>query len=74
LAELTAALKSGRATPATLFDWAVWQRGSDLVHTSRLPLWDDYVARGDFAPATLDALLARAAKVLEQRRESARRR
>jgi len=57
--ELVAALKSGRATPETLFDWAVSERAADLVHTSRLPLWDDYFERGDFAPATQQALLTR---------------
>jgi hypothetical protein len=59
LQELTAALKTGRATPVTLFDWAISQRGSDLVRTSRLPLWDDYAQLGDFAPATKHALLHR---------------
>jgi hypothetical protein len=59
LGELTAALKTGRATPVTLFDWAISQRGSDLVRTSRLPLWDDYAERGDFAEATVLALAFR---------------
>jgi hypothetical protein len=59
LPQLTAALKTGRATPHTLFDWAISQRASDLVRTSALPLWDDYVRLGDFAPETRDALLHR---------------
>ena len=59
LADLTKALKDGSATPETLFDWATSERGSDLVHTSPLPLWDDYVKRGNLAPATIDALLHR---------------
>jgi hypothetical protein len=59
--ELVEALQSGRATPETLFDWAISRRASDLVRTARLPLWDDYVEHGNFARATLDALLHRAA-------------
>ncbi|HEY3499754.1 MAG TPA: hypothetical protein VGK73_33915 [Polyangiaceae bacterium] len=61
LQELTHALKSGRTTPERLFEWATYQRGSDLFRTSRLPLWDDYAEHGNFAPTTLDALLARPA-------------
>jgi hypothetical protein len=59
-AELVRALQNGSATPETLFDWAVAQSGSDLVHTARLSLWEDYVEHGNFPPATMDALLARA--------------
>jgi hypothetical protein len=60
LRTLVGALKSGRATPDTLFDWAVSERGSDLIRTSGLPLWDDYIIHQDFAPATKRALLQRA--------------
>jgi hypothetical protein len=44
--DLVAALKNGRATPDTLFDWAVSERGTDLFASTRLPLWDDYVENG----------------------------
>jgi len=60
--ELVVALKTGRATPETLFDWAVSQRGADLFRTTPLPLWDDYTERGDFAPATHHALVTRRAR------------
>ena len=59
LADLVGALKSGHATPETLFDWATSERGGDVAHTSPLPLWDYYVQRGNLAPATIDALLRR---------------
>jgi hypothetical protein len=58
--ELANALISGRASPKTLFSWAITQRGGDLIRTTGLPLWDDYAQRGDFAPATKAALLRRA--------------
>jgi hypothetical protein len=61
LKALVDALKNGQATPDTLFDWAVSKRGSDLVRTSALPLWDDYVVHQDFALATKLALLRRVA-------------
>ena len=57
--ELAKALKSGRTTPERLFEWVIYRRGSDLFRTARLPLWDDYVEHGTFAPETLEALLAR---------------
>jgi hypothetical protein len=59
-AELVRALRGAQTTPEKLFDWAISRRAGDLVRTARLPLWDDYVARGDFAPETLKALLNRA--------------
>jgi hypothetical protein len=59
LPELADALMSKRATPETLFAWAISTRGSDLFRTTPLPLWDDYAARGNFAPATLQALVNR---------------
>jgi len=59
LPELADALMSKRATPETLFAWAISTRGSDLSRTTPLPLWDDYAARGNFAPATLQALVNR---------------
>jgi hypothetical protein len=58
--DLVAALKSGRATPDTLFDWAIAERGTDLFATTPLPLWDDYVQHGfSFSPATEAARLRR---------------
>jgi hypothetical protein len=60
LSDLVRALETGAARPETLFDWAVNQRGSDLVRTARLPLWDDYVANGmQFGPGTTTAIWAR---------------
>jgi hypothetical protein len=59
LSELAEALVSGQATPETLFEWAIAQRGSDLRHTTRLPLWDDYTERGKLGPETHAALNAR---------------
>jgi hypothetical protein len=59
LAGLVKALKDGSATPETLFDWATAERGRDVGHTNQLPLWDDYVKRGNLAPATIDALMHR---------------
>lgn len=59
-AELVRALRSAQTTPEKLFDWAISRRANDLVRTARLPLWDDYVAQGDFAPETLKVLLNRA--------------
>jgi hypothetical protein len=66
LRTLVDALRNGRATPDTLFDWAVAERGSDLVWTSALPLWDDYVVHQDFGPATKRALLQRATALLQR--------
>jgi len=58
--DLVSALKNGRATPDTLFDWTVAQRGTDLFATARLPLWDDYVENGfSFSTATESARLSR---------------
>jgi hypothetical protein len=57
--ELALALQSGRATPKTLFEWAVQQRGRDLFRTTHLTLWDDYQAHGNFLPKTYQALLER---------------
>jgi hypothetical protein len=60
VAELVHALERGATTPDTLFDWAVSRRGSDLVRTARLSLWDDYVENGlRFAPATEIAISQR---------------
>lgn len=59
-AELVHALRGARTTPEKLFDWAISRHANDLVRTARLPLWDDYVARGDFAPETLKVLINRA--------------
>ena len=58
---MTAALRSGAATPETLFDWTVARRASDLVSTARLPLWDDYVLNRGFGAATQAALARRRA-------------
>jgi len=60
LAELAAALASERVTPERLFDWASEERSRDLAHTSAPSIWNDYAARGDFSPKTLQALLDRA--------------
>jgi hypothetical protein len=57
--ELVVALASGQANPETLFRWAISRRGSDLFRMTNLPLWDDYVERGDFAPPTEAELLKR---------------
>lgn len=46
LRDLTRALYTGGVRPENLFDWAISQRGGDLVRTSRLPLWDDYAGNG----------------------------
>lgn len=60
VAELVHALESGATSPDTLFDWAVSRRGSDLVRTAHLPLWDDYLENGlRFAPATAIAISQR---------------
>jgi hypothetical protein len=59
-AELVRALRGAQTTPEKLFDWAISRRANDLIRTARLPLWDDYVARGNFAPETQKALLDRA--------------
>ena len=58
--ELIEALKTGSANPATLFDWAVARRGSDLVSTPGLPLWEDYLKHGNFSAERETALLGRA--------------
>ena len=58
-AELAEALVNGDATPETLFNWAIARRGADLAHTVQRSLWEDYVAYGDFPPATWQALRAR---------------
>jgi hypothetical protein len=58
-AELVRALRGAQTTPEKLFDWAISRRAHDLIRTARVPLWDDYVARGDFAPETLQALFER---------------
>ncbi|MEP7053036.1 MAG: hypothetical protein ABJB12_21910 [Pseudomonadota bacterium] len=63
LADLTQALASGAATPETLFDWATRRYGSDLIGTTLLPLWDDFVQNGfELAPATESALQQRSAR------------
>ena len=60
LRDLVRALETGVVRPETLFDWAVSQRGTDLVRTARLPLWDDYIANGlQFGPDTTTAIWAR---------------
>jgi len=60
LRDLVRALETGVVRPETLFDWAVSQRGSDLVRTTRLPLWDDYLANGlQFGPDTATAISGR---------------
>lgn len=58
--ELIEALRSGEATPETLFDWAVERRGSDLVAKTRVSLWEDYRTHGTFGKANYGALLERA--------------
>jgi len=57
--DLVAALKNGRATPDTLFDWAVSERGTDLFASTRLPLWDDYVENGFAFSAATEAARGR---------------
>jgi hypothetical protein len=57
--ELFDSLRSGEATPETLFEWAVRRRGSDLVATTRVPVWEDYLAHGTFGPENYYALLQR---------------
>ena len=60
LRDLVRALSSGAVHPEDLFDWAVSQRGPDLVRTARLPLWDDYAANGmQFGTDTAAAISAR---------------
>ena len=60
LRDLVRALETGVVRLEALFDWAVSQRGSDLVRTARLPLWDDYIANGlEFGPDTTAAIWAR---------------
>ncbi len=58
--ELFDALRSGEATPETLFEWAVRRRGNDLVATTHLPVWEDYLAHGTFGRENYRALLRRA--------------
>ena len=56
LRDFVTALENG-VEPERLFDWAVSERGADLVRTARLPLWDDYVANGlQLSRATAQAL------------------
>jgi hypothetical protein len=57
--DLVAALKNGSATPDTLFDWAIAQRGTDLFASARLPLWDDYVENGLAFSAATEAVRMR---------------
>lgn len=45
LSELIEALQSGRATPESLFEWAVSQRSKDLNYPG-LSLWHAYEKRG----------------------------
>ena len=60
LRDLVNALESGAGPPERLFDWAVSERGADLVRTARLPLWDDYVANGlQLSRATTQAIAER---------------
>jgi hypothetical protein len=47
--ELVAALKTGSATPETLFDWAVAHRATRLPAGARPSLWGDYVTSQGFA-------------------------
>jgi len=61
--ELVDALKTGRADAATLFDWAVAERGRDLVTTPGLPLWEDYLKNGNFSAAQETTLLERALRL-----------
>lgn len=58
--QLPEALRQGRATPETLFEWTVEQRAQELLTTTPEALFLDYVARNDFSPQMLNALLARA--------------
>jgi len=60
--QLAAALVEGQTTPEGLFDWAISRRGADLFRTTNRALWQDYADRGDFAPATKQALLSRAGR------------
>jgi len=60
IAELAAALESGRVSADDLFDWAAHERSSDLAHTALRSIWEDYAAHGNFPPATMKALLDRA--------------
>jgi hypothetical protein len=70
--ELFDALRSGEATPETLFEWAVERRGSDLVAETHLPVWEDYLAHGSFGPENYRALLERANRVVRSRQTARR--
>jgi len=59
IGKLANALASGRVAPEALFEWATAERGRDLMHTTRVTLWDDYVKQGSFPGETLAALLDR---------------
>ena len=62
-AELVHALLDGSATPETVFVWATAERGGDLLQLegmTPLQFWNDYEARGNFSPESLEVLLARA--------------
>ncbi|HXS15655.1 MAG TPA: hypothetical protein VN764_00615, partial [Polyangiaceae bacterium] len=57
--ELTQALTSGAVLPEELFDWATGERAADLAASAEVSVWQDYVERGNFAPATYELLLHR---------------